>query len=66
MQAFLHFDNLDRTQWPQKISDSRNAYGALKAHFMKYIEHPDDLQSTVDPLADDAEVCHLELIGLEY
>ncbi|KAE8399731.1 rab-GTPase-TBC domain-containing protein [Aspergillus pseudonomiae] len=54
-KAFLHFDNLDRTQWPQKISDSRNAYGALKAHFMKYIEHPDDLQSTVDPLADDAE-----------
>lgn len=27
---------------------------------MKYIEHPDDLQSTVDPLADDEEVRKLE------
>ncbi|KAE8339989.1 hypothetical protein BDV24DRAFT_134848 [Aspergillus arachidicola] len=54
-KAFLHFDNLDRTRWPQKISESRSAYGALKAHFMKFIEHPDDLQSTVDPLADDEE-----------
>lgn len=59
-KAFLHFDNLDRTRWPQKISESRSAYGALKAHFMKYIEHPDDLQSTVDPLADDEEVRKLE------
>ncbi|PYI07301.1 RabGAP/TBC [Aspergillus sclerotiicarbonarius CBS 121057] len=31
------------------------AYIALKAHFLKYIEHPDDLQSAVDPLADDEE-----------
>ncbi|KAF5865058.1 hypothetical protein ETB97_005623 [Aspergillus alliaceus] len=54
-KAFLLFDNLDRTQWPQRISESRSAYAALKAHFMKYIEHPDDLQSAVDPLADDEE-----------
>ncbi|KAK1147462.1 hypothetical protein N8T08_001544 [Aspergillus melleus] len=53
--AFLLFDNLDRTQWPQKISESRGAYDALKAHFLKYINHPDDLESTVDPLADDEE-----------
>lgn len=54
-KAFLLFDNLDRTLWPQKISETRSAYAALKAHFMKYIEHPDDLQSAVDPLADDEE-----------
>ncbi|PLB45679.1 Ypt/Rab-specific GTPase-activating protein [Aspergillus steynii IBT 23096] len=54
-KAFLLFDNLDRTQWPQKISESRGAYDALKAHFLKYINHPDDLESTVDPLADDEE-----------
>ncbi|KAE8349852.1 rab-GTPase-TBC domain-containing protein [Aspergillus coremiiformis] len=54
-KAFLLFDNLDRTQWPQQISESRSAYVALKSHFMKYTEHPDDLQSTVDPLADDEE-----------
>ncbi|PWY91076.1 TBC domain protein [Aspergillus heteromorphus CBS 117.55] len=54
-KAFLLFDDLARAQWPQKITDSRSAYVALKAHFLKYIEHPDDLQSTVDPLADDEE-----------
>ncbi|RAL07496.1 GTPase-activating protein GYP6 [Aspergillus homomorphus CBS 101889] len=54
-KAFLLFDDLDRAQWPQKLSDSRSAYVALKDHFLKYIEHPDDLESTVDPLADDAE-----------
>ncbi|GLA38724.1 hypothetical protein AnigIFM63309_006032 [Aspergillus niger] len=52
-KAFLLFDDLDRAQWSQKIADSRSVYVALKAHFLKYIEHPDDLQSTVDPLADD-------------
>ncbi|RAH41451.1 GTPase-activating protein GYP6 [Aspergillus brunneoviolaceus CBS 621.78] len=54
-KAFLLFDDLDRAQWPQKLSDSRTAYVALKAHFLKYIDHPDDLESTVDPLADDVE-----------
>ncbi|PWY73825.1 RabGAP/TBC [Aspergillus sclerotioniger CBS 115572] len=54
-KAFLLFDDLDRAPWPQKIADSRSAYVALKAHFLKYIEHPDDLQSAVDPLADDEE-----------
>ncbi|OJJ38995.1 hypothetical protein ASPWEDRAFT_735724 [Aspergillus wentii DTO 134E9] len=54
-KAFLLFDDLDRTQWPRKITDSRSAYSALREHFLKYIEHPDDLESTVDPLADDEE-----------
>ncbi|KAJ5574363.1 uncharacterized protein N7459_008790 [Penicillium hispanicum] len=51
----LLFEGLDRDQWSQKIAESRDAYGALRAHFLKYIEHPDDLESTVDPLADDEE-----------
>ncbi|KAL4890768.1 RabGAP/TBC [Aspergillus ambiguus] len=54
-KAFLLFDSLDRGQWAQKISESRSAYAALRSHFLKYIEHPDDLQSTTDPLADDEE-----------
>ncbi|PYH95529.1 RabGAP/TBC [Aspergillus ellipticus CBS 707.79] len=54
-KAFLLFDDLDRAQWPQKIADSRSAYVALKAHFLKFINNPDDLQSNVDPLADDEE-----------
>ncbi|KAL2833209.1 rab-GTPase-TBC domain-containing protein [Aspergillus pseudoustus] len=44
-----------RTQWPSKISEARSAYVALKGHFLKYIEHPDDLQSSIDPLADDEQ-----------
>ncbi|EAW11499.1 GTPase-activating protein GYP6 [Aspergillus clavatus NRRL 1] len=53
--AFLLFDDLDRSQWSRRTSDSRDAYTALKAHYLKYIEHPDDLQSVIDPLADDEE-----------
>ncbi|CAG8898177.1 unnamed protein product [Penicillium egyptiacum] len=55
MQAFLLFDGLDRTEWASKLDESRDAYRALRDHFLKYIEHPDDLESTVDPLADDEQ-----------
>ncbi|KAL4991068.1 rab-GTPase-TBC domain-containing protein [Aspergillus falconensis] len=51
--AFLLFEDLSRKQWPDKISEARKTYVALKEHFLKYIEHPDDLQSNIDPLADD-------------
>ncbi|TQB72433.1 hypothetical protein MPDQ_006835 [Monascus purpureus] len=54
-KAILLFDDLDRTQWQRKISDARGAYSALREHFLKYIENPVDLSSTVDPLADDEE-----------
>ncbi|KAL2810429.1 rab-GTPase-TBC domain-containing protein [Aspergillus granulosus] len=54
-KAFLLFEDFGRTQWPSKISEARSAYVALKAHFLKYIEHPDDLQSSIDPLADDEQ-----------
>ncbi|KAL4873321.1 hypothetical protein BDV12DRAFT_209154 [Aspergillus spectabilis] len=54
-KAFLLFENLSRSQWPSKISEARSAYVALKEHFLKYIEHPDDLQSSIDPLADDEQ-----------
>lgn len=53
---FLLFEDLDRADWSRKLAESRDAYGALRAHFLKYIEHPDDLESTVDPLADDEQV----------
>ncbi|OOQ86733.1 TBC domain protein [Penicillium brasilianum] len=54
-KVFLLFDSVEREQWSQKLAESRDAYSALRAHFLKYIEHPDDLESTVDPLADDEE-----------
>ncbi|KAJ5492766.1 hypothetical protein N7539_001512 [Penicillium diatomitis] len=54
-KTFLLFDNVERADWSRKLAESRDAYVALRAHFLKYIEHPDDLESTVDPLADDDE-----------
>jgi hypothetical protein len=60
VQAFLLFENFSRAQWPSKISEARGAYIALKEHFLKYIEHPDDLQSSIDPLADDEQVCNVK------
>ncbi|CAI7587432.1 unnamed protein product [Penicillium glandicola] len=54
-KAFLLFDGLDKAEWAPKLDESRDAYCALRDHFLKYIEHPDDLESTVDPLADDEQ-----------
>ncbi|OQE79782.1 hypothetical protein PENNAL_c0050G07329 [Penicillium nalgiovense] len=54
-KAFLLFDGLDKAEWAPKLDESRDAYRALRDHFLKYIEHPDDLESTVDPLADDEQ-----------
>lgn len=56
LQVFLLFEDLEREHWIKKLDESRDAYSALRAHFLKYIEHPDDLESTADPLADDEEV----------
>lgn len=52
---FLLFGNLDTSTWMKTLSDSRSAYGALKEHFMKNIENPDDL-SAEDPLTDNETV----------
>ncbi|KAL4980341.1 rab-GTPase-TBC domain-containing protein [Aspergillus desertorum] len=54
-KAFLLFEDLSRKQWPDKLLEARRTYVALKEHFLKYIEHPDDLQSSLDPLADDEQ-----------
>lgn len=56
LQIFLLCDDLDRSKWTDRLADTRSAYDSLKDHFLKYIKHPNDLQSTVDPLAEDEEV----------
>ncbi|KAF7510595.1 hypothetical protein GJ744_006207 [Endocarpon pusillum] len=53
-KAFLLYGPLSHTSWPKKLTESRDAYFSLREHFLRYIDHPDDLQSAVDPLADDA------------
>ncbi|KFY23747.1 hypothetical protein V493_05669 [Pseudogymnoascus sp. VKM F-4281 (FW-2241)] len=37
----------------ESSEDSRAAYSALKSHFLRFIERPGDLDSTIDPLNDD-------------
>ncbi|KAL8828906.1 MAG: hypothetical protein Q9191_002318 [Dirinaria sp. TL-2023a] len=51
-KAFLLFGNLDKSTWPKTLSDSRSAYSALRDHFLRHIERPDDI-SAADPLTDD-------------
>lgn len=56
-QAFLLHEDVDKPNtWLAQIETSRDAYTALRTHFLKYIERPDDLSSAVDPLAEDEEV----------
>ena len=57
-QAFLLQDNVGQPDaWFAQVSASRDAYTSLRDHFLMYIERPDDLPSTADPLAEDEEVC---------
>ena len=57
LQIFLLCDDLDRSKWTDRLADTRSAYDSLKEHFLKYINNPNDLQSTIDPLAEDEEAC---------
>ncbi|KAM5457018.1 hypothetical protein McanCB49686_003118 [Microsporum canis] len=55
-KAILLHREIDRSQWSIQLSDSREAYTSVRQHFLKYINNPDELPSTVDPLAEDAEL----------
>ncbi len=55
-QAFLLCGPLSQSSWPKKLADSRSAYSSLRDHFLRYINNPNDLQSSIDPLADDDNV----------
>ena len=59
-KAFLLFENLDKSTWMKTLSDSRSAYISLKGHFLKHIEHPDDLSES-DPLTEDTKVSNIRL-----
>ncbi|KAL9064118.1 MAG: hypothetical protein Q9157_007950 [Trypethelium eluteriae] len=54
-KIFLLFQTLDRTTWPKRLQDSRAAYTSLRAHFLRSIEHPDELESAIDPLTESEE-----------
>ena len=54
-KAFLLFENLDQSTWTKTLQDSRSACTSLREHFLRHIEHPDDL-SEMDPLTEDRMV----------
>ncbi|KIW25154.1 hypothetical protein, variant [Cladophialophora immunda] len=53
LQAFLLYGPLSQGSWSKKLAESRSAYVSLRDHFLRFIEHPNDLHSSADPLADD-------------
>ena len=56
IQVFLLLGDFDRARWEKTLSDSRSAYSALKEHFLRHINHSDEINSAVDPLTDDENV----------
>ncbi|TAQ87776.1 hypothetical protein B7494_g3930 [Chlorociboria aeruginascens] len=50
---FLLFENTEINLWPQLLANSRSAYSSLRDHFMRFVEHPEELGSASDPLDDD-------------
>ncbi|KIW79125.1 hypothetical protein Z517_08965 [Fonsecaea pedrosoi CBS 271.37] len=52
-KSFLLYGPLSQGSWSKKLAESRSAYVSLRDHFLRFIEHPDDLHSSADPLADD-------------
>ena len=55
-QVFLLLGDFDRARWQKLLADSRSAYTSLNEHFLRSINHPEAVDSTVDPLTDDDDV----------
>jgi TBC1 domain family protein 5 len=61
-KAFLVFgDTRDFTGWSQILKLLRGIYGAYQDRYLQYIKHPEQLDSTLDPLADEADVINPKL-----
>ena len=55
-KVFLVFDTLDMNVCQRTLASSRSAYNTLRAHFLRYIDHPDDVGAGFDPLSQDTKV----------
>ncbi|KAL6704105.1 hypothetical protein ACN47E_008768 [Coniothyrium glycines] len=54
-KIFLVFKTLDRSSWPTHLVHSRKTYESLRTHYLSAIQHPDELESSFDPLSDTTE-----------
>ncbi|KAF2157012.1 RabGAP/TBC [Myriangium duriaei CBS 260.36] len=55
-KVFLLFENTDHSIWLRKLGDSRSAYVSLRAHLLRAIDHPDEVDTGEDPLSEDASI----------
>ncbi|KAI9698288.1 MAG: hypothetical protein M1820_007558 [Bogoriella megaspora] len=54
-KIFLLFETHDQAIWSKRLQDSRAAYTSLRSHLLRNIEHPDELESAIDPLSEHEE-----------
>ncbi|KAF1996544.1 RabGAP/TBC [Amniculicola lignicola CBS 123094] len=54
-KIFLLFKTLDRATWLNRLSESRTTYESLRASYLRAISHPDEFESSVDPLSEHDE-----------
>ncbi|KAF2264902.1 RabGAP/TBC [Lojkania enalia] len=54
-KIFLLFKTLDRSAWTARLTESRTTYDSLRSHHLRAIQHPDEFESSVDPLSENEE-----------
>ncbi|KAF2656234.1 RabGAP/TBC [Lophiostoma macrostomum CBS 122681] len=54
-KIFLLFKTLDRSTWLSRLVDARTNYHDLRSHYLRAIQHPDEFESSVDPLTENDE-----------
>ncbi|KAF2676146.1 RabGAP/TBC [Lentithecium fluviatile CBS 122367] len=54
-KIFLLLKTLDRSSWPARLHEYRTAYASLRSHYLRAIEHPDEIESAVDPLSENEQ-----------
>ncbi|ORY12496.1 rab-GTPase-TBC domain-domain-containing protein [Clohesyomyces aquaticus] len=54
-KVFMLFKSLDRSIWTRRLEETRRSYADLKGYYLKAIQHPDEFDSSVDPLSENEE-----------
>lgn len=61
-KTFLLFESSDHSEWLRRLGHSRSAYASLRNHFLRGLQHSDELDVEADPLSEDsavsASICH--------
>ena len=61
-QTFILSGGNSASNWIQSLRDGRRLYSQKRERLLQFIKHPEALNElSIDPLADDAEVCDVDL-----